>query len=215
MRKISVFILSLIMAITMNVVAQDKPAPADSDKDKKTEPNYMMIGMQVPFLYFIKAKDSSLNYGLLFKAPVAKDFGVEMALNTIVMPIKSYEAPSGTTYSGFGEEEYTNYRLDFLYFLKQHRNLQFKFGFDYYKYVSGYIASVPGMSAEGCGQLYTECKNCREDQYGLNLGANLDVPIYKDFYAMTSLGYRYLLSKHDSAKAGIIDFTIGMGYKLK
>jgi hypothetical protein len=47
--------------------------------------------------------------------------------------------------------------------------------------------------------------------FGVHVGINIDVPIYKKLYLMTSFMYRYLFIHHQN-KAGDIEFSLGLGY---
>ncbi len=224
MKRLMILLLSLttVFAMMAGAFAEDKPVQ-DTDKEqkqeKKVDPTYMLLGLQVPFFYYLSDQKSTINTGLLFKAPAGNDFGVELAFNKIMVPIKEYSV-GGVDYRGAGEENFLNYRLDLLYYFQFFRQFQVKFGFDYYQYQDGFINHTLGGSnyagfGVDCGTTYVLCKRCVGDQYGINIGLNLDVPIYKDFYAISSLGYRYILSDNDALNAGIIDFTLGIGYRIR
>lgn len=190
--------------------AQPSPPPAS-----KAERSYMAIGFHLPFMYFIEAEDGSMESGgITLKAPVSKAFGVQFSINKLVVPIKEYTLNT-VSRTGAGEEEFLNLQLGFLYFMPFHRFLQAKIGLDYFKFENGYIADNPtGTTGDDCGVLYTHCKNCAKDLYGVFIGLNLDVPIYDRILIMTALSYHYILNDHPSMDKGFVNFNLGIGYRI-
>jgi hypothetical protein len=203
MRKLTCLVFLFIFTLTAGLWAQESKREPD-------EP-YTVVGVYFPLLYFIEKKDSSENVGLRFKLPVKKDYGIEIGVSTFEIPIDSYSLGT-VSYSGFGEEIYTNVYLDFIYYMPFYRYLQAKGGLDYYRYITGTIADNPtGINA---GTLYTEQENSIENQFGFNIGAGLDVPLFEKFLVMTGIAYRFLFSDQQSTDFGILEFNIGLGLRL-
>ena len=219
MKKLLAVLTMLMLIVSVNVYAQEDSTPQET---KDTKLSYMMLGLYAPFMYFPAPKDSSINYGLTLKAPVSNYIGVQLSLGSITVPITEFTINDSASTTGklklegYGEEKYRNYQLAVLGFMPFHRYMQIKIGVDYYEYQRGFIArfdTQPATTNRDCGVVYTECTNCMSDLFGINAGINLDVPLYKQFFAMAYAGYRYIITKHPSGSS-IIEFTLGVGYKL-
>lgn len=200
----------IILALTVAVLFTAVSAFAqDNQQEKKDIPAYTIIGAGISLDYFL-IEDSTSNPYMVFKTPVAKNHGIEFDFGTMTVPITSYSL-GAASYSGFGQEKYVNASVNYIFFFPFHRYFQLKAGVDYYHFLSGFIADSP--TGANCGTLYNECSNCTDNLFGATLGVNLDVPLFDDFYAMTSLGYKYLFI-HEEHLMGVVDLRIGLGYKL-
>lgn len=220
MKKIFSMIL-LLSIVSYPVWSQDagnandnNEASQEEGKDKKSyeHDSYMMLGVYGGLDYFLSAENSTENYGVFIKMPMHKAWGVEANFGSYDIPITSYKLNS-VTYSGHGTEEYSTLGLDVLWFvpiLKRH--FQVKAGFDYYRLIRGTIADSPGAAAGNCGTNYQICYNCKPNLFGVNLGVNLDVPLYEKFYMTSSLMVKYILN-HESESVPI-EFRIGLGYRI-
>lgn len=209
MKKLVLIFSALCILVSGNLFAQGDPDPQKKDPAVKTT-TYTIIGAAASLNYFL-IEDSKPSVVAMFKTPLYKDHGFEMDLGTFNVPVTSYSLGSAS-YSGFGEENYLNVGVNYVYFFPFYRNFQLKAGLDYYHFLNGSIADSP--TGADCGTLYTMCKNCIGNMYGLNIGVNLDVPLFDQVYAMTNVSYKYLLI-HDQHKKGVVDMRIGLGYKLK
>lgn len=211
MKKVFAFTLICLLAIGSGLVAQQQPAATETPAR-----SYMAVGFHIPFNYYIKAEDGSMErYGITFKAPINKIFGVQFSINQLIIPIKEYEL-NAVSRSGNGEEEYTNIQIGFLYFMPFEKYMQAKVGVDYLKFQNGYIAANPAATAAdpNCGTVYTHCVNCAHDLYGVFLGINLDVPIYERLLILSGLSYHWILNDHPSTKNGFVNLNLGLGYKI-
>ncbi|GEM_PF-1721852 len=220
-RVITSFVLAGFLFVLNPVFAQEtapKPENETKTEDKSTGKeykytSYMMLGVYGALDYFIAAKDSTENTGIFIKLPMHKAWGIEANYGSYVIPITSYNLNT-VSYSGFGEEEYNTIGLDVLWFAPfLQRHFQVKGGFDYYRLIRGSIANGPGAATGGCGTTQQICYNCSPNLFGVNVGVNLDVPIYEKFYFTTSFMLKYLLNHQ--AESVPIEFRVGLAYRLK
>jgi hypothetical protein len=185
-----------------------------TDPVKPVKPSYMMVGGFMALDYFFSAGDTTENYGILVKAPVNNSIGVQASLGSFNIPLENYTPGGGAAITnGFGHEEFANLQLDFLYYFAFNRHFQIKAGFDYYRYVRGEIINEDTAANGSCGQVVTTCYKCAENLFGMNLGLNMDVPIYKDLYLMSQFGTRYIFNSNTESFP-FLELSLGLGFKI-
>ena len=224
MQKTLCLILFLLLAFSLNVWSQDAK-DAESAKDTQDELNekvrpevktHALFGADVGATYFFGANNTKENIGVFMKVPFYRSHGVLIGAYWSQVPITAYTL-GDLSYSGFGEEEYISVRLDYVLFMPFLSNLQASAGLDYYKIIRGGIADRPGLEDTedtGFGVAEPICHECSPNLFGLNLAANLDIPLFERFYALVNTGLRYILN-HPSDDIGVTwEFRIGLGYRF-
>jgi len=215
MKKIllSIFIMCFLLS---PLFSQNISTPLVSPNNEST-PNvgktksYALIGANYEIFYFIAPQKSTEDYLLTTKMPLNNYFGAELGLGAFNKPITTYSIGS-TNYTGMGREEFTHITLNILYYFWFLKELQLKIGFDYYKFTGGWIQVNP--TAITSGYIIEMYKNWSENLLGINMGGNLDINIYNEFYVSTTLLYRYVFLTDNITKNGFISFSIGLSYKL-
>ncbi len=206
MRKLFIIFVGFVVLAT-NLFSQVSSA----EETKSMVKSYPLLSVNYEIFYFMKPKKSSEGYIVNAKMPINKNIGVEIGYGSFTKPVLNYSIGTNS-YSGIGEEKFTDINFSILYYFWFMRELQAKFGFDYYKFNSGWILVSP--SEANAGYLVEMYKSWRDNLFGINIGFILDVSVYKEFCITTKLGYRYLLVRDSVTKNGIINFSIGLSYKL-
>lgn len=205
MRKILIALMILFLAFP--ALAQEKGDNGEGDKHKA----YTIVGLFSGFNYFYNVEDSSKSMGLFAKFPIGGEFGLEASLNNYTIPVTSYTYGTNS-YSGFGEENYTQISAAFLYYLPVlERSLQVKLGVDYYDFQGGHIIADPGASAGVIGTDYQMSSSGMASLLGVHVGVNLDVPIYEKIDLTSSLNVHYIANHSESVP---VELRLGIGYHI-
>jgi hypothetical protein len=212
--KLLVLIVFSFFFLTSSINAQDKgDKPAGTSS--KGEPIYTIVGVNATIPYFLSAKNSSENAGLIIKLPIKNSWGAEFAYTGFDVPVTEYSVGDFEKKTdAYGTEEYENLRLDILFYLPAFRYLQIKLGVDYYRFVRGEIYDSPSDGTTyDTGDGYPMVHQAKKNLFGVNAGVNIDVPVYSKFFLMGSVGFRYIVTG-DSPESMAADFSLGLGYKI-
>ncbi len=204
MRKLFIILIGVGVLIATPILSQEQEA-------ESAFKSYPLISVNYEIFYFIKPKKSQEGHTIKAKMPLTRYLSVELGYGLFVKPVLSYSIGTNS-YTGIGKERFTDINFNILYHFWFLKELQIKAGINYYKFDSGWIQVNPSESTSG--YMIEMYENWKDNLWGINAGANLDVSVYKEFYVSTKLSYRYILLTDNITKNGIINFSIGLGYKL-
>jgi len=194
----------------------------------------MMVGVDWGADYFFGAATAKTSTGVFMKVPFTSMHGIQLGASWFTVPIDSYQLNNGNTafaatsgdaaYVGVGTHEYVNYSLSYLFYVPDMRNVQIKFGLEYYQFIRGGIAYNTDAgdgttTGNACGTLTPICYSCMPNIMGLNLGVNLDIPLNEKLAVVSSVGTRFFMNSqynddnsHGSREWATAYFRIGLGY---
>ncbi len=210
MKKFYLILVIILSFCCVSLYAQQTAASALAETTES--PSYGIIGLSYQFGYFSETKQATSGLGILGKVPLNNSIGIELGLNLLEKPINSYKiiGLSGVTtnFTGIGIEEYTEIRMNVLYYTWFLKDLQFKMGFSYLQFNSGWILVDPSITDSGT--MMEKSIFSGLNTFSFNIGASLDIPIVQSFCGMMSLGYKIFLN--DSS--GMLHFNLGLGYRF-
>lgn len=193
------------------IFAQDDLFSEASSPFKKMDTSYAALGLGQEFAYFLSVREAASGTYVLLKLPIDNHFGIEPVYCHYKKPAADYSAGTNSFIPVGGTEEYHDIRLNLLYYFWFLKNLQFKAGVNYSKFIRGNFIIDPSL--ENCGTVMNMCRRSREHFYSFNMGLNLDLPVYKYILLMSNITYRIFLSDN-TTRGGALNFGIGAGLKL-
>jgi len=215
--RLTIIVLSFTMLVLSHICAQDKSFGYAYQNERNRgsgtlKKSYYFISFNYEMFYFLGQKKSTEANNLKIKVPLNNNFGIAMAYGSFIKPVTKYSIGT-SSFNGKGFQVFDNITMNVLYYSWFLKRFQFKAGFDYYKFNRSWIQVSP--TVQNSGYTIEMYHNWEENLLGVNCGLNLDIDLYQDFCIASSLEYRYIFLTDNITRNGMMDFSIGLGYKIQ